>query len=300
MDVEIVKKDGSSYRLSDYGVVYDFVVNSITIEGYAEKMEGRSGQIDYGADYGVRRITIPMKFKHYDMHDYAHLRDVIYEILTDTDSYYIREMRRPKRLEYEFIDFGQVPRYKAQTRNRYVGGKQYLVRLVSEITPEQIYDGGEIEIEFETTELPFAETIYTTMDIDSDGLSDIAEKYGLSDNINTDFTAYNHTSTSFTIWNGSNVTINPEEVPLIISFDNVSTSGGAEVKNVTTNEEFIYNGELSGENIIIDGVQVTNGYVNRLRETNREFISLAPGKNEIELKNVSFDELSFDFKFYYK
>lgn len=303
MDVEIKKKDGSTYRLSDYGVVYDFVVHSITIDNYTERIEGRSGFVDYGADYGSRRITVPMKFKHLDMHGYAHVRDELYGVLTDIESYHIREMRRPKRLEYEFVDFGQEPKFKKQTENRYVGGKQYLVRMVSEISPEQMYNGGEIEIEFETTELPFAETMYTTLDLSESGLDDAKSVYGLSDNINDELSVYRFTENEFTIWNGGNVPITPENMYLNIAVKELRgvTNGDFTIENTTTKDKFMYLRSFSSANdLVLDGVMVTLSGLNRLAGSNREFITIAPGENKFKISGGTFKEISFDFKYVYK
>lgn len=300
MDVEIVKKDGSTYRLSDFGVVYDFVVGSISIEQYSDRVEGRFGLVDYGADYTSRIIKVPMKFKHNEMHHYAHLRDELYGILTDVESYYIREMRRPKRLEYEFVDFGETPRYYSNTDNQYVNGKQYLVRMTSNLEPDQLYNGGEIEIEFETTELPFAETIYTTLAIDETGYIDAVNKYGLADNLNQDLMQYRHKSFTFDIWNGGNTTVIPESMYLKIDVEGLVTNGKFTIENTSTGDKFIYNESVSNKALTLDGMQVKLGSTNQLRNSNREFISLKPGLNKISIKNGTFNEVRFDFKKYYK
>lgn len=198
MDAEIIKSDGSTHRLSDLGIVYDFIVSSISIESFAERMDGRAGTIDYGADYGVRSISVPMKFKAEYVQQYAHLRDKLYGIITDTEPYYIRELRRPKFMQYDFVDFGQKPKMSAQTDNEYVNGKQYQVRLASTVDPDQIYLGGEVTLEFETVGLPFAETIYTTRELSESGLDAAKDKYGLVDDINQDYTKYVFTSGSAT------------------------------------------------------------------------------------------------------
>lgn len=300
MDVEIVKKDGSVYRLSDFGVVYDFVVGSISIEQYSDRVEGRSGLVDYGADYSSRTIKVPMKFKHREMHEYAHLRDELYGILTDTQSYYIRELRRPKRLEYEFVDFGGQPKYKPQTDDRYVNGKQYLVRMTSELEPEQLYNGGEIEIDFQTTELPFAESIYTTSDLHESNFVDIAEKYGLADNIRQDKTSYKFKYGVNQIWNAGNVAVTPENMYLVIKLKGVNSNGNLTIENKSTNEKFIYYDKLSNKDLTIDGVQVNLGSINSLRKCNRNMISIKPGLNNIDITGATFKEAIFDFKFYYK
>src|SRR5699024_12674131 len=95
MDVEITKLNGESFRLSDYDVtVRDFDVSSIPVEGVYGDVEGRSGLVNYGAEFGQRTITIPIYTKAYDMGDYALLRDELFGLMTTSEPFYVREMRR--------------------------------------------------------------------------------------------------------------------------------------------------------------------------------------------------------------
>src|SRR5699024_130545 len=192
VDVEIVKSNGQKFRLSDYGVVQDFVVNSIDRSVTRESVDGRKGSVDYGTNIGDRSISVPMIFKASDLHDYAHLRDELFGILDDDEPFYIREMRRKEYLQYEFVDFGQSPTWSNGVENEYVNGKQYKVRLDSSISPEQWDDkpNGDITIEFVTSGLPFAESIYTTLELHDSGYSATAEKYGLVDNIDDEKVKY--------------------------------------------------------------------------------------------------------------
>ena len=192
MDVEIVKSNGQKFRLSDYGVVQDFVVNSIDRSVTRESVDGRKGSVDYGTNIGDRSISVPMIFKASDLHDYAHLRDELFGILDDDEPFYIREMRRKEYLQYEFVDFGQSPTWSNGVENEYVNGKQYKVRLDSSISPEQWDDkpNGDITIEFVTSGLPFAESIYTTLELHDSGYAHSAEKYGLVDNIDDEKVQY--------------------------------------------------------------------------------------------------------------
>ena len=192
MDVEIVKSNGQKFRLSDYGVVQDFVVNSIDRSVTRESVDGRKGSVDYGTNIGDRSISVPMIFKASDLHDYAHLRDELFGILDDDNPFYIREMRRKDYLQYEFVDFGQPPSWSSGVENEYVNGKQYKVRLDSNISPEQWDDkpNGDITIEFVTSGLPFAESIYTTIELHDSGYDATAEKYGMVDNIDDEKVNY--------------------------------------------------------------------------------------------------------------
>ena len=158
MDVEITKKNGESFRLSEYDVqAQDFNVSSIELLPTYGSIEGRSGAVDYGADYGGRTISVPFYLRAYDMHDYPLLRDELFSLVTTKESFYIRELRRPS--EFTPCDDGYD--------DRYVGGKRYLVRLSNVIDLDQQRTYGFGEMVFETTELPFAESIGTSADIDN-------------------------------------------------------------------------------------------------------------------------------------
>src|SRR5699024_1864668 len=190
MDVEIVKKNGRKFRLSDYGVVKDFVVDSIDREVVRYSVEGRPGSLEYGVYDGDRSISVPFILKAKDLHDYAHLRDELYSLLGDREPFYIREMRRPKALQYDFVSFGQSPKWSSQTDNEYVNGKQYLARLDRSMSPSQQGIRGEVTLEFVTSGLPYAESTYTTLELHDSGYEATDEKYGVVDDIDDDKVKY--------------------------------------------------------------------------------------------------------------
>src|SRR5690625_1300705 len=158
MDVEITKKNGESFKLSEYDIqAQDFNVSSIELMPTYGSIEGRSGAVDYGADYGSRTISVPFYLRAYDMHDYPLLRDELFAMVASRESFYIRELRRTS--EFTTCDDGYD--------DEYVGGKRYLVRLSNVIDLDQQRTYGFGEMVFETTELPFAESIGTSADIDN-------------------------------------------------------------------------------------------------------------------------------------
>src|SRR5690625_3467809 len=179
MDVEITKANGSSYRLSDHDVVIrDFAGSSIERRPSYSEVDGRHGYVEMGATYGSRTIRIPFYIDAHDLSDVALLRDKLFELVTDVESFYIREMRRPKYAPMHVCDDGESDEYA----DKYVGGKRYKVRLTSSpFDIEQMFTYGFGELVFETTDLPFAESIGTTADIDSNGLrySDELWSYGM-------------------------------------------------------------------------------------------------------------------------
>lgn len=108
-------------------------------------------------------------------------------------------------------------------------------------------------------------------------------------------------ATKFKVYNAGNVTVEPESMYLHIIANTVTTPGGFTIANKTTGEEFVFNEEIKGSSILIRGMDVrVSSIYNRFRDTNRRFISLAPGDNEFEVSGGTFNHIRFDFKYLYK
>src|SRR5690625_931428 len=300
MDVEITKQDGTQAKLSEIGVeVRDFIVSSIELSPSYTTMEGRSGHVNMGADYGARTITVPFYFKAHDLHGVALKRDEIFGLVTDTEPFFVREMRRLKE-HPGFICDDQTDTSEHREHdydNYFVGGKRYKVRLASSFDIEQVYRYGFGELVFETTDLPFAESIGTTADIDREGISDISELWGFGMGLISDDESlrYTHSTSAFKIYNAGNVEVNPFEHELKIAIEGVSN--GYELENLTTGDVFKVTESMSG-NLVIDGATVTHNGLQAFRKTNRRYITLAPGWNYIRQNRAV--KTSWDFRFYYK
>lgn len=425
MDVEIVKKDGSKFLLSRFGTVQDFIVGSIPNVVIRDTVDGRPGSVDYGAELGDRTITVPLILKGKDLHDFAHLRDELFKMIGGSEPFYIREKRRIKELQYEFVDFGKAPKWSPQTGNEYVDGKQYLVKVDGEFEFEQEGLRGYTTFKFVTSGLPYAESVFTTVDIHDLTDEQFTQKFGsaaerpsgthsiyrtkgesLVETINisnysfensfvsasdgsystggrfianpklinitpgirytfedtgtannlsnwwlyfyddngeflsSTFTSkktlsftpkgtkmrimaepsgsasfspqdigaslkprLNYTSDKqvFTVYNGGNVLVEPEFMFLEITIGLLETPDVFTVKNKTTGDVFEWKKPVSGRNIYLKGMNISEGTAfNGLRETNRKFIRLAPGVNRFEVWGGSFNTITFNTKFYYK
>ena len=288
MDVEITRKNGETFRLSDYDVqAQDFNVSSIELMPTYGSIEGRSGAVDYGADYGSRTISVPFYLRAYDMHDYPLLRDELFSLVTTKESFYIRELRRPS--EVTTCDDGYD--------DEYVGGKRYLVRLSDVIDFDQQRTYGFGEMVFETTELPFAESFGTTADIDKHGLLYSQElwSYGMGLSYDEETHKYTHNTKTFRIYNAGNVEVHPFEQELKIAIDGIN--GPYELKNETTGDVFKYTGSNSGK-LLLDGPNITLNGLQAFRDTNRRYITLAPGWNTFTQSQN--EKVAFDFRYYYK
>src|SRR5690625_626495 len=217
-------------------------------------IEGRSGHVNMGADYGARTITVPFYFKAGDLHGVALSRDELFDLVTDTEPFYLREMRRLKEHPGYICDDTSDDRiYRVNDYdNLFVGGKRYKGRLDSPFDVEQAYRYGFGELVFETTDLPFAESTGTTGDIDREGISDISELWGFGMGLMSgdESLRYTHSTTAFKIFNAGNAAVNPFEHELKIAIEGVSN--GYELENLTTGDVFKVTENMSG-NLVIDG-----------------------------------------------
>lgn len=299
IDAQITRKDDSVHRLSDYGIIVeDFIVTSIPLVDSFSTVEGRGGTIDNGPDYGSRKIEIPITFVADDLHDFPLLRDVIFDLVSSSESFYIREMRRAKYKAYDFVDTNEPANMDEETKNFLVGGKRYLVRISNEFSFEQMSVYGSAVLSFVTTELPFAESVGTTADLDDGGLLYSQElwSYGMGLIHDQESHVYTHTGRDILIYNAGNVAVHPFEQELTITID--KTQSKVTLSNTTTGDTFKYEKPLDGKTLKLEGANVTVNGLQALRDTNKQFISLAPGWNALTLDTSA--RVKFDFRYYYK
>src|SRR5690625_4588956 len=211
-------------------------------------------------------------------------------------------MRRVKKLAYAFVDTNEPARMGPDTDNRFIGGKRYLVRLQNVFELQQIETTGEGELIFETTELPFAESIGTTQDIQNNGINanDALWGFGMGLIADDESLIYTHTGTSFKIYNAGNVPVHPFDQDIKITIDNIQGSTSYfELRNTTTGDTFRVNEGAIGT-IVLDDSNITRNSLNYLRQTNKQYITLAPGWNEFDILGATSARVLFDFRFYYE
>ncbi len=304
MDVQINKKNGESFNFEQYGIIVkDFIVSSIPLNSVYSEVDGRHGTVDYGATYGTRTITVPFNLQAYDLLDFPLLRDVLFGLVLDTESFYIQEKRRPKKLAYAFVDTTEQAKMDPETDNQLVGGKQYLVRLQNTFDLDQIELDGEGELVFETTELPFAESIGTTQDIDREGVTFDSGLWSFGMGLQMDNTTFDYTftTTDFQVYNAGNVIVHPFQQDLVIEITNVKGANSFfELINESNGSSFRVNERISEtQEIIMNGSNITIDNLPALRRTNRQFIRLETGINRFLIQGATSATIKFDFRFYY-
>ena len=122
----------------------------------------------------------------------------------------------------------------------------------------------------------------------------------MADGINLDHSKYKFDKNEFTVWNGGNVTIDPRNMDLKIRIARGTSNGTVRVDNLTTGEFITFSRPVVNDNLDFFGTKVLLGATNRLRDSNRKFISLVPGENKIKISNIDFRFCTFDFPYYYK
>lgn len=115
---------------------------------------------------------------------------------------------------------------------------------------------------------------------------------------------YKHNTWEFNIFNGSSDYIMPfpNDHKLIIKIK-VDAPNGFKMVNKTTGDVFQYNKKITkSQQLIINGVHPTINNERVGKNTNREWISLKPGNNDIEIigENILNPETEFIFPFIYR
>lgn len=275
-----------------------YVSSGIKKRSGSGKSEGRPGRINYYSEDDYRTIIMTVESTAEDMQDVAHLRDAVNELFDG--EMFIREMRI-KDIKVEYERPGERTGELQLDAPEYVNGKQIKVAQVNHIEIDDTTLRSTFTVEFETVDLPYFETIYTTLELHDSGYDATAEKYGLVDNIDDEKVKYRFTENNFTVYNAGNVTVEPESMFLRIIASFVNSPNNFTIRNKTTGDEFVLKRSSSGYHVRLIGMIPSMGSItNIFRDTNRRFIRLAPGDNEFEVLNGSFTQISIDFKNYYK
>lgn len=247
--------------------VSSFRIISPSPEHTTETVEGANGSISLGTTLRERKATSKISFETIDPAEFDLFRDELFRIFNPLNKFYIiRDLQPGKRMEVSVAnDFD-----------------------IDYVTLED----GEFDIEF-TIYSGFLESIGTTLE----PITFDPNKLRLPQGLVLDETMFKHSTTSFEIYNLSDITIDPRECELKISYKGASTN--LKIKNVTTGEEWAYTGTSnSGDTIVLDGIRSTKNGLSIHGNTNRKLISLLPKSNNFELTGTSGTfEITFDFRF---
>ncbi|UAK17551.1 phage tail family protein [Sporolactobacillus terrae] len=263
------------------GMVYDMRANGILVKGivddspspvhHRETIEGRSGFIDMGTTLDGRTLHADCQMEGEDFPDYPLMRDELFRALDSREAFYlIRDNELGKRLKVKY------------------DSKFSITRLIKM---------GTFGIDF-ISDLPFWESVGRTdsdpVDFDSEKWQSVGAGITLEDDLQ-----YVWSQNSFRIYNGGDETVDPRFHELLIKF--IGASNGLAITNQTTGDSFTFNQATgAGDEIDLNGPRVLLNGTSALSKSNRKFIRLAPGWNDIKVSGTSGAFIiSFGFRWLY-
>ncbi|WP_186578042.1 phage tail family protein [Aquibacillus kalidii] len=266
---KVIKFDGTEIDMQQAGIIIEsFNISSPSPNTTTETIPNRDGFLDFGTTYEGREIDITGGFISLDGYDFRLFRNEVFKIFDSRQYFYIINDAEPSK------------RWKVKYNSPYPINRTALV--------------GKFEITLISSS-SYAESIGTTQDplIFDSGLWQFGQ--GLS----TENPTYLHTTSNFRIFNAGDKEIDPNELPLKITYQGASSN--LTIKNLTTNDLWTYYGTSeSWETIHLDGVKADKDGLSIFADTNYEVITIIPGWNDFEITgNIGDFQIDFDFRFYY-
>ncbi|RIL33021.1 phage tail family protein [Staphylococcus gallinarum] len=250
----------------------DFDEEDVQIKTETTEVTGLDGVLMGASSFSPFKLTLRFFYRGLDTKDYNLLKQRLRGIIYRREPYYVVHSDMP--------------------------GKKYAVVPVSNGITDVGDRYGTFEIEFSVYK-GYSESLRET------------DKFSLSSGewqfegglLADDEIKYKHDSSSFKIFNGSSDTINPIMRHYLKITVKVDAPKGITIKNNTTGDEFIYKVALSkSKPLILDGV---HPIIDKKRvgvNTNYQWLTLAPGYNDIEIlgEKISNPSVEFDFNFIYR
>jgi phage-related protein len=257
--IRIWDLDKNEIDIADYGLTgLRLSIPSPSYEVSRESIPGRPGAINLGKDLVPRVLTAEFLVQAQDYDTSLLARDDLYKLFSQP--FYIGEIKQPN--------------------------KRWFVECVDPWTPDRIsQETLTIEINL-FAEKGVAESVETSLELNPPQIS------------GSKIQKYKHAASTFEVLNDGDITINPRNHPLIVSYKGASTN--LQIKNLTTGDTWTYTGTTTASDTIkLDGIRSTKNGLSIFRNTNKKLITLAPGWNEFELVGASGTfEILFDFRFY--
>ncbi|MEH6942948.1 phage tail family protein [Bacillus sp. JJ722] len=261
--------EGVRYDLASIGLIpLNFTPSSPSPKHFTEEIEGRNGYLDLGTTFGGRTIRVKFLLEGKDIYDYFLLIAEVFKLFDARTTFFLI--------------------------NKYEPGKRWRVKTSTMYTPDRLNPlSAAVDIEFKSSST-FCESYGTTLN----PFTFDSELWQVGQGVISEDLVYVHNTSSFRIWNGSDIEIDPRELPLLIKYQGVSDR--LTIKNLSTGDDWSYSGTSSiNDTITLDGVKSLKNGQSILKSTNKKLITLKPGWNDFELTGASDFLITFDFRFYY-
>jgi len=262
--------DGTRYDIADYDLKRLFhYIPSAEIYHNSVAVDGRS-DIIIGSKINNRIIRVEFLYISQDIYDYYLLREQINALFIREESFYITFKREPHK------------RWLVKTNLQY------------ELPPDPKMQSFVIEF---ITQNTYAESVATTQSLKEWDFNSWAWNGSISWDSEI---IYNFNNNDFTVYNLGNVDIDPREseIEIIIKGD---FPNGLRIRNETTGQTYIYNSALStNDELKINGIRTLKNGVSDFANTNKRFITIKKGQNNIFIDNGTIQSVTFNFRFLYK
>lgn len=288
MDILITDED-KSFKLSETSIVpLRFIVSSVEQNNLGIHLENHAGMIDVGIEDLNRKITIPFFFKGQKVFEFPLIRDELFGMF-GKKSFFIME----------------IP-----AQGGLFTGKRYKVHLSNVIEIEQHEKRGELgqgSLIFETSDLPYGQSVLTTQEIQKNGISiDKNWAFGMGLETTDDSELiYNRSAMvgkTFQIFNAGNVEVHPFETYFKLTIQNVvGASEKFQLLNLTNGSRLnITEPVKTTDKWVYDGPNILRNTQAAAKFTNKNFVHLDPGWNNFQIYYCDSAEVSFDFGFLYR
>ncbi len=249
----------------------DFKEEDVTVQSNTLEVKGRDGVIVGTNTFGTFKLILNFVYTGVDITDYHLFKQKMRGLLFRREPFYITHSDMP--------------------------GKKYAVYCESH-TIEDVFDrNGTFEISFVVYK-GFSESLKDTLDVNF-----LSDNWQFEGGLITDRDiSYKHNNKRFSIWNGSYDTIDPLNHKLNIRIK-ANAPNGFKMTNHMTGETFIYTGVLKDhQTLTLYGVNPVLGDSRVGINTNHEWITLAPGMNNIEIDGIGMKNIyvEFEFNFIYR
>ncbi|WP_107839454.1 phage tail domain-containing protein [Metasolibacillus meyeri] len=294
----IEKVDGTRFNLTEYGVPI-LKVGPVDIIYNSENVTGRPGRNRVTRYHGIRKLQLKMLVEAKNISDTELLTEVLAEIFDDAEDFYIYQQLMTESYGFELP--GQTSFESALGKVKWTQ-QMYKCWRVERINNDAIeWNGlrGKRVIEFETSDLPYATTPFTSLQLLEKAWDIDKIAWGMSFDWDESPPQFSFSTNNFNLKNYGNVKIDPRYMPLKITLKG-NFASFVQITNVATGDVFRLNGSLApSDTLVLDGVSYLKNGQHVTGQTNKKLISLKKGNNQFTITGGTVSSISFDFPFYY-
>jgi len=268
-NVTLIRQDGVRYDFEELGITLtDLTMRTPEAELLYEQVADH--MVDAGTTLKGRKLSASFFFSAADSLDFPLLVNDIFAMLSSKQAFYLVDGREP--------------------------GKRMLVKAEGFEVTQHTPTNGEFSVTFASAGA-YRESVSTTLgtfDFDSE-LWQIGQGLSVEDEQHD----YTFSTSTFSVFNAGDVTVDPRYMPLTITFTGASTN--LQIVNNTTGETWQYTGTtVAGNTIVLDGTKALKNGSSVFGATNRKVLTLAPGANSFTMTGASGTySISFEFRYYY-